>query len=201
MAGEESAGITRRGVLPDEWFERADSVPMTKASVRAVIMSLLNPLDGINILEIGSGTGAMTVELARSAGDAGRVRTLEILQAAGRTTRKNVERAGLTERVAIIEGRAPGDIPEGEYGAVFIGGHGSELEQVMRRCFELIDPGGRMVLTSVTPRTTSAALGCFGELTGDIGFWRIHSSAGRRTDSDWLLIGNNPVDIIWGDKR
>ena len=200
MAGEESAGINRRGVMPDEWFERADSAPMTKAAIRAVVMSLLNPLDGINILEIGSGTGAMTVELARSAGDAGYVTSLEVSRISAWTTGRNVERAGLTERVEIIEGKAPGDIPEGEYGAVFVGGHGPELEPIMRRCFELIEPGGRMVLTSITPRTTSVALRCFEELTGDIGFWRVHSSFGRRTDSDWLMIGNNPVDVIWGDK-
>jgi len=200
VAGEEPAGMIRRGVLPDEWFERVDGVPMTKAAVRAIVMSLLNPLDGMNILEIGSGTGAVTVELARSAGLAGRVTSVEFSAEAARTTRGNVERAGLTERVGIIEGRAPRDIPEVGYGAVFVGGHGPELEPIMRRCFELIEPGGRMVLTSITPRTTSAALACFGELTGDVGFWRVHSSSGRRTGSDWLIIGNNPVDIMWGDK-
>ena len=192
--------MIRRGVLPDEWFERADGVPMTKASIRAVAMSLLNPLDGINILEIGSGTGAMTVELARFAGFAGRVTSVESLPAAARATRRNVERAGLTERVGIVDGRAPGNIPEAGYGAIFVGGHGPELELIMRRCFELIKPGGRMVLTSITPRTTSVALGCLEELAADIGFWRIHSSSGRRAGSDWLIIGNNPVDIIWGDK-
>lgn len=200
MAGKESDEMNRRGVLPDEWFEREDGVPMTKASVRASVMSLLNPLDGINILEIGSGTGAMTVELARSAGDAGRVTSVEISRETALLTGRNVERAGLMRRVKIMEGRAPGDIPEEGYGAVFIGGHGYELESIMRRCFELMEPGGRMVLTSIMPRTTSAALGCLEELTGDIGFWRIHSSSGRRTGSDWLIIGNNPVDIIWGDK-
>ena len=192
--------MIHRGVLPDEWFERTDGVPMTKASSRAVVISLLNPLDGVNILEIGSGTGAMTVELARSAGFSGRVTSVEISQAAARMTRGNVERAGLTERVGVIEGRAPGDIPEGRYGAVFVGGHGPELEPIMRRCFEFIEPGGRMVLTSITPRTTSVALECFEEFAADIGFWRIHSSSGRRAASDWLLIGNNPLDIIWGDK-
>ena len=198
MAGKKSAEMIRRGVLPDEWFERTEGVPMTKAHIRAIVMSLLNPLDGINILEVGSGTGAMTVELARFAG---RVTSVEVSGAAAYTARGNIERAGLAERVEIIEGRAPGDIPEGEYGAVFIGGHGRELEPIMRRCFELIEPGGRMALTSITPRATSVALLCFEELTKDVGFWRIHSSSGRRIDSDWLMIGNNPVDIIWGDKK
>jgi len=192
--------MSRRGVLPDGWFERADGVPMTKEPVRAIVISLLYPLEGVNILEIGSGTGAMTVELARSAGSSGHVTTVEDSIEAARITGRNIARAGLTERVGIIEGRAPGAIPEAEYGAVFIGGHGPELAPIMRRCFGLIESGGRMALTSITPRTTSVALGCFEELGGHIGFWRIHSSSGRRAGSDWLVIGNNPVDIIWGDK-
>ena len=203
MAGETghiTAMMDRLGILPDEWFERAENVPMTKAPVRAAVMSLFRPLDGVNILEIGSGTGAMTVELARSAGADGRVVSVEVSNLSARTTAINAERAGLREMVTIIEGRAPEDIPDGEYGAVFVGGHGPELAAIMNRCFKLIGRRGRMVLTSVKPRTTSAALECFEGLTGEIGFWRIHSSSGRRAGSDWLVTGGNPVDIIWGDK-
>ena len=194
------SAIAGPGVLPDDWFERADGVPMTKAATRAVVMSLLNPLTGRRVLEIGSGTGAMTVELARAVGAGGRVESLEISPDAARLARANVGRAGLSERVSVAEGRAPDDIPGAEYGAVFVGGHGEGLKSIMRRCFDLMTQGGRMILTSVTPRTTSAALECFGELTERVGFWRIHSSSGRRAGSEWLMIGNNPVDVMWGDK-
>ncbi|MDR3076743.1 MAG: precorrin-6Y C5,15-methyltransferase (decarboxylating) subunit CbiT [Synergistaceae bacterium] len=189
--------LNRPGVLPDEWFERTDGVPMTKGSTRAAVMSLLNPMGGLNVLEIGSGTGAMTVELARAAE---RVTGVEISHPAAVQARRNVERAGLSGRVSIVEGSAPEDIPDTRYGAVFIGGHGKELERIIRRCFGLMAQGGRIILTSITPRTTSIALDCLGEIAGDAGFWRIHSSYGRRAGSDWLLIGNNPVDVIWGDK-
>jgi precorrin-6Y C5,15-methyltransferase (decarboxylating) len=173
---------------------------MTKAATRAVVMSLLNPLAGASILEIGSGTGAMTVELARAAGATGCVASLEISPEAARLARTNVGRAGLSERVSVTEGRAPGDIPEAKYEAVFVGGHGEGLQLIMQRCFDLMTPGGRMILTSVTPRTTSAALEYFGALTERVGFWRIHSSSGRRAGAEWLMIGNNPVDVMWGDK-
>jgi cobalt-precorrin-6B (C15)-methyltransferase len=192
--------LSRRGVLPDDWFEREERVPMTKGFTRSVVMSLLRPLDGVRALEIGSGTGAMKVEMARAAGLDGLVTSVEISPAAARLARRNIERAGLEARARLIEGRAPEDIPEAGYGAVFIGGHGDEMELVMRKCFDLMESGGRMILTSITPRTTSAALVCLGEMTPGVGFWRIHSSSGRRAGSDWMLIGNNPVDVIWGDK-
>jgi precorrin-6Y C5,15-methyltransferase (decarboxylating) CbiT subunit len=192
--------LNRKGPLPDGWFERAEGIPMTKEFTRSAVISLLSPLCGSRVLEIGAGTGAMTTELARAVGCSGLVTSVEISQTSARLATLNLERAGLSDRVRLLEGGAPQRIPESEYGAVFIGGHGDALEPIMRRCFGLISPGGRMVLTSVTPRTTSAALAAFDEITPDVGFWRFHQSSGRRVGVDWLMAGNNPVDIIWGDK-
>jgi precorrin-6B methylase 2 len=142
----------------------------------------------------------MTTELARAVGGGGLVTSVEISQTSARLAGRNLERAGLSNRVRLLEGRAPEGIPEAEYGAVFIGGHGDALEPIMRRCFGLMARGGRLVLTSVTPRTTSSALAVLDEITPGVGFWRFHPSVGRRVGADWLMAGNNPVDIIWGDK-
>ena len=189
-----------RGMIPDEWFERAERIPMTKGVVRSLIISLMTPLDGANVIEIGSGTGAMTVELARAVGENGRVASVEISPLAAGLTRGNVERAGLGGRVVLVEGRAPRHIPMEMFGAAFIGGHGEELESIMGTCLDRMDPGGRLVLTSITPRTTSRALAYLESMGVGVGFWRIHSSVARKIDSEWLLMGDNPVDIIWGDK-
>jgi precorrin-6Y C5,15-methyltransferase (decarboxylating) CbiT subunit len=189
-----------RGMVPDEWFERAERIPMTKGVIRSLVLSLMMPLTGANVIEIGSGTGAMTVELARAVGGKGRVESVEISPLAAGLARRNVERAGLGGRVELVEGRAPRHIPVETFGAAFIGGHGEELESIMGTCLDRMDLGGRLVLTSITPRTTSRALAYLESMGVGVGFWRIHSSAGRKIDSDWLLMGDNPVDIIWGDK-
>jgi precorrin-6B methylase 2 len=91
-------------------------------------------------------------------------------------------------------------MPEGRYGAAFVGGHGERLEDVLSAVWERLEPGGRMLLTSITPRTTSRALKYIGDATPAVGVWRAHSSYGRRTEDDWMMMGNNPVDFIWGDK-
>jgi precorrin-6Y C5,15-methyltransferase (decarboxylating) CbiT subunit len=192
--------INRRGVVADEWFERAERVPMTKGAVRSVLLSVLSPLAGASVLEIGSGSGAMTVELARAVGASGRVTSIEISAAAAALARLNLTRAGFAERVALIEGSAPGVVPDESFDAAFIGGHGKELEAIMERCLGLINSGGRLVLTSITPRTTSRALEYLENAGTGVGFWRLHSSSGRKAGGDWLLIGDNPIDIIWGDK-
>ena len=69
------------GVLPDSWFARGDGIPMSKEICRALVVSLLLPLDGLSVLEIGAGTGGLTVELARRAAG-GRIVSLDRSRAA-----------------------------------------------------------------------------------------------------------------------
>ena len=190
-----------RGPLPDEWFERVDGVPMTKAPVRAALISLMQPLEGRSILEIGSGSGAVTAELLRAVGPCGRVTSIEVSERAFSVAQINIGRAALSGRADLILGRAPDDIPNRRYDTAFIGGHGEALEEIVRVCWERISAGGRLLITAISPRTTQRALACFEGLGAEMGFWRLQSSAGRRVGSEWLPIGNNPVDIIWGDKR
>jgi precorrin-6B methylase 2 len=108
--------------------------------------------------------------------------------------------AGVASRVELTEGRAPEIMPGGRYAAAFVGGHGECLEDVLSVVWERLESGGRMLLTSITPQTTSRALKFMGDATPTAGVWRAHSSYGRRVGDDWLMLGNNPVDFIWGDK-
>jgi precorrin-6Y C5,15-methyltransferase (decarboxylating) len=192
--------LAGRGVVPDEWFEREEGIPMTKSFARAVAISLLSPLTGARILEIGVGTGAMTVEMARAAGEHGRVAGVESSRAASELARRNISRAGVDLRADITEGRAPETMPGGRYDAAFVGGHGERLEDVLSAVWERLEPGGRMLLTSITPQTTSRALKYLDGATSSAGVWRAHSSHGRKAGGDWMMLGSNPVDFIWGDK-
>lgn len=192
--------LGRRGPVRDEWFERREDVPMTKEPVRALVMSLLAPLNGARVLEIGTGTGGMTVELLRAVGERGRVVTLDVSQKAASLAEANVERAGLGKCADMICGSAPKGIPLQAFDAVFIGGHGKELECVIGSCWDRLDSGGRLLLTAITPGTTTRSLTYLEGLGAEIGFWRIAPAVGRRVGSEWLLSGNNPIDLIWGDK-
>ena len=198
--GAEPQGLPS-GPVPDEWFERADGVPMTKAPVRAVLLSLMQPLSGASVLEIGSGSGAVTVELLRAVGSGGRVTSIELNERAFEAAQRNIERSGLGGAAELIPGRAPEEIPDSRYDAVFIGGHGEALEEILKKCWECLRARGRLLVTAISPRTTQRALAAFDVLGADTGFWRLQSSVGKRAGSEWLPIGNNPVDIIWGDKR
>jgi precorrin-6Y C5,15-methyltransferase (decarboxylating) CbiT subunit len=191
--------IPPRGVADDSWFERAPGIPMTKAPIRALILSLLAPLSGASVLEIGTGTGAMTVELLRASA-AGFVTSIDVSAEASDLAGRNIARAGLASRARLIVGRAPEDMPPGPFDAVFIGGHGQALEAIITSCWDRLAPGGRVLLSSITPSSTLRSLACFDGIGAPAGFWRAHTSCGGRVGSEWLLIGNNPIDFIWGDR-
>ena len=192
--------VPPRGVYGDAWFERADGVPMTKAASRALILSLLAPLEGARVLEIGSGTGAMTVELLRASGG-GSVTSIEVSAEASGLTKRNAERSGLEAGLRLILGKAPDDVPRWSFDAAFIGGHGADLEAVIASCWDRLVPGGRVLLSSITPGTTSKALAYLDRLGASVGFWRAQTSIGRKAGAEWLLIGSSPIDLIWGDRE
>jgi len=192
--------IAGRGVVADEWFERMERVPMSKAPTRSLVLSLLAPLDGARILEVGSGTGAMTVEFMRAAGETGSVTSIESSPLAAGIAARNVERCGLACKAQLVTGKAPKRIPTDTYHTIFIGGHGGDIEAIIGTCWGMLELGGRLLVTAVTPQTTSRALQYLEGLGVAPGFWRVHAAVGKRVGSDWILQGNNPIDLIWGDK-
>ena len=108
MTALENAGERLRGVvapgLPDELFARGDA-PMTKMEVRALTMAAarLRPRD--RVLDVGAGTGSLSVEAALLCPE-GEVVALERDPAALDLIRENVERFGL-KNVTIAAAEAP----------------------------------------------------------------------------------------------
>lgn len=200
MTVSDDSTIFKRGPVPDAWFERAKGIPMTKEPVRALAISLLTPLEGARVLEIGTGTGGMTVELLRAAGANGHVVTLETSREAASLALLNIARAEMETRAEVILGAAPEKIPPLPFDAVFLGGHGGDFERIADACWERLEPKGRLLLTAITPRTTARALAHLKSLGARIGFWRVAAAVGREIGDDWLPSAHNPIDLIWGDK-
>jgi cobalt-precorrin-6B (C15)-methyltransferase len=89
----------------------------TKPEVRAVLVSKLDPEPGDHVVEVGSCTGAVTVEVARRAG---RVTALERKPDRLETTRRNLAANGV-DGVDLREAEAPEGLP-GDADALFLGG-------------------------------------------------------------------------------
>jgi len=89
----------------------------TKPEVRSVTLGKLELDDGDHFVEVGSCTGAVTIEAARRAG---RVTALERKPERLEATRKNLAANGV-EAVELIEGEAPEALPD-DGDALFLGG-------------------------------------------------------------------------------
>ncbi|WP_135306145.1 precorrin-6Y C5,15-methyltransferase (decarboxylating) subunit CbiT [Haloarcula amylovorans] len=90
----------------------------TKPEVRAVLLSKLDLRPTDHFAEVGSCTGAVTIEAARRAG---RVTALERKAERIETTRKNLAANDVTGDVALREAEAPEGVP-GDVDVLFIGG-------------------------------------------------------------------------------
>jgi cobalt-precorrin-6B (C15)-methyltransferase len=142
--------------LPDELFARGD-VPMTKREIRALTMSLAGLRPAHRVLDVGAGTGSLSVEAALLC-PGGEVIALERNAAALELVAENVRAFGLAN-VRVVAGQAPdafSDLAPGSFDRILIGGSGGNLGAILEALPALLRPGGRVVCNTACLETTAA---------------------------------------------
>lgn len=182
--------------LPDSAFARG-KVPMTKREVRAVALSMLEVQRGDILWDVGAGTGSVSVELAQLA-CRGAVYAVERNPEAWPLLEENRERHGVYN-LDLIQGDAPGilrALPAPD--AVFIGGSGGELPEILRLIKEK-NPTVRVVITAVTVETLSLGLAELEQQGfGDIELVQLAVSRGESVGAYHMMKAQNPVWILSG---
>lgn len=119
-----------------KWFKDEDfirgEVPMTKFIKRNAIVSLLDVSEDDKILEIGTGTGSVTCQMAAICKE---VTTIERDDEAISVAKQNFEKFGLNN-VKLIKGKAPEGMDGADFNKVYIGGSGKNLESIMDKLDE-----------------------------------------------------------------
>ena len=137
--------------IEDEEFIRGD-VPMTKKEIRMVVMKEARIEEDSVVLDVGAGTGSISIEAALGA-PKGHVYAIERFEKATDLIRQNQEKFGV-KNLTIIEAKAPEgmeDLPELD--AVIIGGSAGGMGTIMDEVTRLLKVGGRLVVTAVTMET------------------------------------------------
>ena len=172
-------------------------VPMTKEEVRWVSVSRLAVRPRDTVWDVGAGTGAVTLELARKASD-GLVYAVERKPEAVALLHENRRRLG-GYNVQIVEGAAPDALealPAPD--CVFVGGSGG----AMRRILEIAkqkNPAVRVVVNAIALETlheTQAALSALG--FADVEITQLSAARGRSVGAYTMMTANNPVFIMSG---
>ena len=188
-----------RWVCRDDLFAHQRG-QITKAEVRAVSVSKLALHADAVVWDIGAGCGSVSIEIAGLA-SRGQVYAVERNTEQQDYLALNRRRFG-AGNVSIVTGEAPdalAGLPEPD--AVFIGGSGGRLDEVLTATTRALKPGGRVVLNLVGLEHVSRA---FERLQTD--GWSpevAQLSVARSTSTAGItrLAALNPVFVISAHKR
>ncbi len=186
--------------IPDEMFIRDEKIPMTKEEIRVIALSKAKLFHGAKFVDIGSGTGSITVEAGIYVGSKGKVYAIEKDPKAVDLTKKNVEKFNLNN-VVIIQGESPSALKEinDEVDAVFVGGS-ENLEESIIYSDKLLKSKGRIVLDAILLETAVKAMSVLSSLKYNPEIVEIIVAKGMKTSKGYAMISRNPIFIVYGEK-
>ena len=188
--------------IPDEEFERTESVPITKEEIRAIQISKGRLSAGQTVLDIGCGSGSVTIEAAIQVEESGKVIGIDIDPNAIELTEKNLKKFGISN-YTLIEGNAKEKISElSQVDTVFIGGTGGDTKDIVELCQEKIKSGGRIVIGVILIETLYSVLQTIEKLDFEsVDITQITIGKSRKTKTGTMMLARNPVTVISATKK
>ena len=188
--------------IPDELFDRDENVPITKEEVRVVQISKARLKPGMIVYDIGCGSGSISVEAAHQVEESGHVHAVDYDAKAVELTKKNLEKFSLAN-VSVILGNAKEKISElPNADAVFIGGTGTDTNEIMHICQAKLKSGGRIVIGMILIETIFSVLSSIKELDFDsVDITQVTISKSRKTTTGTMMLARNPVTVLSATKK
>ena len=184
--------------IPDELFERTEEVPITKEDIRAIVISKLRLREGGSAIDIGCGSGSITVELCLQT--KGKVYAIDFDPKAVELTKKNLQKFGV--KAEVILGKAQDVLPKlPAADAVIIGGTWGDTRQVIELAASRLKKGGRIVIDTILIETMYQALAAVNELElAEVDITQVTISKARKVTTGTMMLARNPVMIISATK-
>ena len=187
--------------IPDEEFERTESVPITKEEVRTIQISKARLDSGNTVFDIGCGSGSISVEAGLQIGKDGKVFAVDIDPNAIELTKKNLKKFQI-DNVDVIQGNAKEKIQELPMAnAIFIGGTGGDTKDIIELSQDKLQPGGRLVVGIILIETLFSVLSALENLKfTSIDITQITIGKSRKTSTGTMMLSRNPVTVISATK-
>ena len=184
--------------IPDELFERTEEVPITKEDIRAIAISKLRLKEGHSAIDVGCGSGSITVELCLQT--RGKVHAIDFDQKAVELTKKNLQKFGAEAEV--ILGKAQDVLPTlPQADAVIVGGTWGDTKQVIELAAGRVKSGGRLVIDTILIETMYQALATVNELRlAEVDVTQVTIAKARKVTTGTMMLARNPVTIISATK-
>ena len=187
--------------IPDEEFERTESVPITKDEVRTIQISKARLDSGSTVFDIGCGSGSISVEAGLQIGKDGKVFAVDVDPTAIELTKKNLKKFQI-DNVDVIQGNAKEKIQELPMAnAIFIGGTGGDTKDIIELSQDKLQPGGRLVVGIILIETLFSVLSALENLKfTSIDITQITIGKSRKTSTGTMMLSRNPVTVISATK-
>ncbi|MFZ2655406.1 MAG: precorrin-6y C5,15-methyltransferase (decarboxylating) subunit CbiE [Victivallales bacterium] len=169
---------------------------ITHSEVRAVALSKLRIGPGV-MWDIGAASGSVGIEAASLCPDLNVIAVESDSKRFGQL-QKNIDEFGLPNAKAIHAGalKTIADLPKAR--AIFIGGGGKDIKQIVEKAFRKLLPGGRLVVTAVLLETKAALTKCLEN--NFVEAVSISVSRSSVLGSSRLMKSENSVDIFVYEK-
>lgn len=183
-------------LIKDEEFIRGKA-PMTKEDIRALSIWKMNLNEKSNVLDIGSGTGTITIQASMIAKD-GKVYSIERDEEAYKTSVKNIEKFEATN-VLLEKGEAKDILDKYiedklSFDSIFIGGSGGDLELLIEKSDLLLKHKGTLVMNFITLNNAYKGIEKVKSLKYKTEITTVNISKSR--EDSYMMIANNPIYII-----
>ena len=183
--------------IPDEEFIRGQ-VPMTKAEVRANIISKLGLKPNDVCYDIGAGTGSVTVEMALAAWK-GSVIAIEKNQEGIELIKQNLRKFHIGN-TKVLCGEATEILKKQELpipDVAFIGGSDGHLEEILSLLLQK-NENIRIVVSAIALETLQKATESFKAFGRTVDITQISVAKNKDVAGLNLMMANNPVYLIKG---
>ncbi len=184
------------GVSDDQFQQRKPEKGLiTKREVRAVSLARLQLTRRSIVWDIGAGSGSVGLEAARLCAD-GHVFAIEKNADDIANVEQNQAAWGISN-YSFVHGKAPQYLDGWpDPAAVFIGGSGGELAELIALCLCRLKPGGWLVMNFVTLENLSTAVETLKQLGADWDVCQIQASRSSPILNMHRLQAENPVWIV-----
>jgi cobalt-precorrin-6B (C15)-methyltransferase len=185
--------------IPDELFERAQDIPITKEEVRALVMSKLRLKEDFSVIDVGCGSGSITVELCLQM-PSGKVYAIDFDKKATELTRQNLEKFGV--EAEIILAKAQDILPSlPKVDAVIVGGTWGDTKGVIEASIARLKGGGRILIDTILIETIFAAIATINESNLiDVDITQVTIAKGRKVTTGTMMTARNPIIMISATK-
>lgn len=178
--------------IRDEEFIRGN-IPMTKFNIRILAMAYLSIHQGDKFLDLGAGTGSISIEAGLQGAS---VWAIEREEEGIDLIKRNSKKFDIN--INTIKGQAPEDLPDLIFNKCFIGGSGGRLREIFQYLETNLADNGIVCANFITLKNLNE----FNNLLEKCNYKNIETNLIQTSyiEKTGLFKGQNPIFIVKGVK-